>query len=85
MLSGGIVKMSEKPLFCLRALLWQCCKGKEIELLHNYLSSLQFSDRTNPIDKHLEIMINKYGLASAPVAPQMFASAGKEHMEKYGM
>ncbi|GAB0193174.1 sterol carrier protein 2 [Grus japonensis] len=43
-----------------------------------------FSDRTNPIDKHMEIMINKYGLASAPVAPQMFASAGKEHMEKYG-
>uniref|UniRef100_A0A8D2NQX1 Sterol carrier protein 2 n=1 Tax=Zosterops lateralis melanops TaxID=1220523 RepID=A0A8D2NQX1_ZOSLA len=43
-----------------------------------------FADRTNPIDKHLEIMINKYGLASAPVAPQMFASAGKEHMEKYG-
>ncbi|XP_050757141.1 sterol carrier protein 2 isoform X4 [Gymnogyps californianus] len=42
------------------------------------------SDRTNPIDKHLEIMINKYGLASAPVAPQMFANAGKEHMEKYG-
>lgn len=30
-------------------------------------------------------MINKYGLASAPVAPQMFASAGKEHMEKYGL
>lgn len=30
-------------------------------------------------------MINKYGLASAPVAPQMFANAGKEHMEKYGM
>ncbi|XP_059677734.1 sterol carrier protein 2 isoform X4 [Gavia stellata] len=43
-----------------------------------------FSDRTNPIDKHLEVMINKYGLASAPVAPQMFANAGKEHMEKYG-
>lgn len=37
------------------------------------------------MDKHLEIMINKYGLASAPVAPQMFASAGKEHMEKYGL
>lgn len=43
-----------------------------------------FADRTSPIDKHLEIMINKYGLASAPVAPQMFANAGKEHMEKYG-
>ncbi|XP_054021290.1 sterol carrier protein 2 [Dryobates pubescens] len=46
--------------------------------------SSAFSDRTNPMDKHMEIMINKYGLASAPVAPQMFASAGKEHMEKYG-
>lgn len=43
-----------------------------------------FSDRTNPMDKHLEIMINKYGLASAPITPQMFANAGKEHMEKYG-
>ncbi|NXC77161.1 NLTP protein, partial [Anhinga anhinga] len=43
-----------------------------------------FSDRTNPMDKHLEIMINKYGLASAPIAPQMFGNAGKEHMEKYG-
>lgn len=42
-------------------------------------------DRTNPLDKHLEIMIDKYGLASAPVAPQMFANAGKEHMEKYGI
>uniref|UniRef100_G1NEE8 Sterol carrier protein 2 n=1 Tax=Meleagris gallopavo TaxID=9103 RepID=G1NEE8_MELGA len=42
-----------------------------------------FSDRTNPMDKHLEIMINKYGLTSAPVTPQMFANAGKEHMEKY--
>jgi len=30
-------------------------------------------------------MVNKYGLASAPVAPQMFGSAGKEYMEKYGM
>uniref|UniRef100_A0A8D2M9U1 acetyl-CoA C-acyltransferase n=1 Tax=Zonotrichia albicollis TaxID=44394 RepID=A0A8D2M9U1_ZONAL len=46
--------------------------------------SSNFADRTNPMDKHMEIMINKYGLASAPVAPQMFASAGKEHIEKYG-
>lgn len=37
------------------------------------------------MDKHLEIMINKYGLASAPITPQMFANAGKEHMEKYGI
>ncbi|XP_040834468.1 sterol carrier protein 2 isoform X2 [Ochotona curzoniae] len=44
----------------------------------------KFSDRTNPMDKHLEVLINKYGLSAHPVAPQMFGSAGKEHMEKYG-
>ncbi|XP_045863251.1 sterol carrier protein 2 [Meles meles] len=42
------------------------------------------SNRTNPIDKHLEVLINKYGLSNKPLAPQMFACAGKEHMEKYG-
>lgn len=41
-------------------------------------------DRTNPMDKHMEVMMNRYGLAAAPAAPQMFGNAGKEHMEKYG-
>uniref|UniRef100_K7FT81 Sterol carrier protein 2 n=1 Tax=Pelodiscus sinensis TaxID=13735 RepID=K7FT81_PELSI len=44
----------------------------------------EFMNRTNPIDKHIEVMINKYGLSAAPVAPQLFGNAGKEHMEKYG-
>ena len=30
------------------------------------------------------VMANKYGIGSAPITPQMFASAGIEHMEKYG-
>lgn len=41
-------------------------------------------DRTNPMDKHMEVMINRYGMAAAPAAPQMFGNAGREHMEKYG-
>lgn len=45
----------------------------------------QFSDRTIPTDKHLDVLINKYGLSAHPVTPQMFGYAGKEHMEKYGM
>lgn len=44
----------------------------------------QFMDRINPMDKHMEVMINRYGLQAAPAAPQMFGNAGKEHMEKYG-
>ena len=30
------------------------------------------------------VMADKYGIGSAPITPQMFASAGIEHMEKYG-
>ncbi|ELK26728.1 PREDICTED: non-specific lipid-transfer protein [Myotis davidii] len=41
-------------------------------------------NRTNPIDKHMEVMMNKYELSPVPFAPQMFGNAGKEHMEKYG-
>lgn len=41
-------------------------------------------DRTNPMDKHMEVMINCYGMAAAPATPQMFGNAGREHMEKYG-
>lgn len=36
------------------------------------------------MDKHMEVMINRYGMAPAPAAPQMFGNAGREHMEKYG-
>ncbi|XP_074762289.1 sterol carrier protein 2 isoform X1 [Athene noctua] len=43
-----------------------------------------FSDRVSPIDRHLKIMIDKYGLASAPIAPQLFANAGKEYMAIHG-
>lgn len=43
-----------------------------------------FSSRTNPLDKHIEVLINKYGLSAQPVTSQMFGCAGKEHMEKYG-
>uniref|UniRef100_A0AAR2KK42 Sterol carrier protein 2 n=1 Tax=Pygocentrus nattereri TaxID=42514 RepID=A0AAR2KK42_PYGNA len=43
-----------------------------------------YMDRTSPMDKHMEVMINRYGIAAAPAAPQMFGNAGREHMEKYG-
>ena len=32
----------------------------------------------------MELMVNKEGLVAAPVTPQMFGNAGKEHMKKYG-
>ncbi|VFV19036.1 non-specific lipid-transfer protein [Lynx pardinus] len=50
----------------------------------SFFSLSNTSQRTNPVDKHLEVLIKKYGLCAKPVAPQMFGFAGKEHMEKYG-
>uniref|UniRef100_F1LQ55 Sterol carrier protein 2 n=3 Tax=Rattus norvegicus TaxID=10116 RepID=F1LQ55_RAT len=44
----------------------------------------KYSDRSNPLEKHIDVLINKYGMSACPFAPQLFGSAGKEHMETYG-
>src|SRR5919109_649211 len=43
-----------------------------------------FSDRTNPMDKHITAMIAKREFTGAPAAPWMFGNAGRDHMERYG-
>lgn len=43
-----------------------------------------FSDRTHPMEKHVEAMINVAGIDTSPVAAQMFGNAGLEHMKLYG-
>ncbi|XP_069126284.1 sterol carrier protein 2-like isoform X2 [Argopecten irradians] len=43
-----------------------------------------FTDRTNPADKHVAVMMDIYGLEKGPMAAQMFGNAGREHMQKYG-
>ena len=45
---------------------------------------MQVDDRTNPMDKHVEVLSDLQGISAAPITPQMFAAAGIEHMEKYG-
>jgi acetyl-CoA acyltransferase len=45
----------------------------------------KWTDRTNPIDRHVLAMIDgRGGWDEAPPAPQMFGNAGREHMERYG-
>ena len=36
------------------------------------------------MDKHVEVLSETSGIAASPITPQMFAAAGREHMEKYG-
>ena len=45
---------------------------------------VKYTDRTNPMDKHFQLMVELRGFAKAPPAPQMFGNAGREHMERYG-
>ena len=45
----------------------------------------QYTDRTIPMDKHMEAMSELEEITTAPATPQMFGNAGREHMRKYGM
>ncbi|XP_014231365.1 non-specific lipid-transfer protein isoform X1 [Trichogramma pretiosum] len=44
----------------------------------------KFDDRTNPMDKHVELMADIAGMDASPITAQMFGNAGIEHMKKYG-
>ncbi|XP_039281765.1 non-specific lipid-transfer protein-like [Nilaparvata lugens] len=44
----------------------------------------EFTDRTHPLDKHVEMMSETAGLDISPITAQMFGNAGLEHMQKYG-
>ena len=43
-----------------------------------------FTDRTNPMDKHITEMIGLREFTGAPAAPWMFGNAGRDHMDRYG-
>ena len=45
---------------------------------------VKYTDRTNPIDRHMLTMFELREPESSPPAPQMFGNAGREHMERYG-
>ena len=44
----------------------------------------KFTDRTNPMDRHLMALLELREWEDAPPAPQMFGAAGREHMEGTG-
>ena len=44
----------------------------------------KYTDRTNPMDRHMMALVALREWENAPPAPQMFGAAGREHMERYG-
>lgn len=61
-----------------------CVLALGFEKMEKGSLGVKYSDRTNPMDKHFQLMVELRGFAKAPAAPQMFGNAGREHMEKYG-
>jgi sterol carrier protein 2 len=61
-----------------------CVLALGFEKMEKGSLGVKFTDRTNPMDRHAKLMIEKRGFAKAPPAPQFFGNAGREHMERYG-
>lgn len=61
-----------------------CVLATGFEKMEKGSLGAKYTDRINPMDKHMQVMIDLRGFAPAPPAPQMFGNAGREHMDKYG-
>lgn len=62
----------------------ECTMALGFEKMQKGSLGSNFTDRTNPLDKHAGLMIELRGFAPAPPAPQIFGNAGLEYAEKYG-
>jgi acetyl-CoA acyltransferase len=62
----------------------ECALALGFEKMEKGSLGVKYTDRTNPIDKHLMTMFEVREPEQSPFAPQMFGNAGREHMERYG-
>ena len=61
-----------------------CSMAVGFEKMEKGSLGAKFMDRTNPMDKHMLLMMELREFSPAPPAPQLFGNAAREHMEKYG-
>ena len=61
-----------------------CVLALGFEKMEKGSLGVKFNDRTNPMDQQFMLMNELRGVGAAPIAPQFFGNAGREHMEKYG-
>jgi acetyl-CoA acetyltransferase len=62
----------------------ECVLALGFEKMERGSLGAKFTDRTHPMDRHMQVMVDTQGFESAPAAAQMFGGAGREHMERYG-
>jgi acetyl-CoA acetyltransferase len=62
----------------------ECVLALGFEKMEKGSLGAKFTDRTNPMDRHAQVMIELQGFEAAPPTAQMFGGAAREHMKKYG-
>jgi sterol carrier protein 2 len=62
----------------------ECVLALGFEKMEKGSLGAKYSDRTHPMDQHMQVMMSTQGFAQAPAAAQLFGGAGREHMKKYG-
>src|SRR5713226_4045233 len=62
----------------------ECVLALGFEKMQKGSLGATYTDRTNPMDKHLTAMIEQREFTGAPAAPWMFGNAGRDHMDRYG-
>ena len=61
-----------------------CALALGFEKMERGSLSAKYTDRTNPMDRHMMALVALREWEDAPAAPQMFGAAGREHMERHG-
>ena len=62
----------------------ECVLAVGFEQMEKGALAAKWADRTNPLDKHVNVMNEQQGVNQAPFAAQMFGGAGREYRWKYG-
>ncbi|CAN5545334.1 lipid-transfer protein [soil metagenome] len=62
----------------------ECSIALGFEKMEKGSLGVKYTDRTNPMDKHMMRMFEVRDPEETPFAPQMFGNAGRDHMDKYG-
>jgi acetyl-CoA acetyltransferase len=61
----------------------ECVLAVGFEQMEKGALEAKFNDRTNPLDRHVNVMNQQQGFNAAPPAAQMFGGAGREYRWKY--
>jgi sterol carrier protein 2 len=62
----------------------ECVLALGFEQMERGALGMKFTDRENPMSKHVTVMAGAQGMSSAPFAAQMFGGAGREYLNIHG-